>query len=171
MVRSLTSWLNGLFRLHNREAVRFAARLVGSRDNGEEIVQNAWLRLCARTDTTPIEHPRSYLFRACRNAAIDFTLRQQRERNYRVDLDSLDEAEVADNTLELYEQRRQLAVFVVSLNDLPTACRLAFVMNKYQGYSHREIAQQLGISFSMVEKHVVRALMHCRKFLTEDSEC
>ncbi len=41
MVRSLTSWLNGLFRLHNREAVRFAARLVGSRDNGEEIVQNA----------------------------------------------------------------------------------------------------------------------------------
>ncbi|WP_353415094.1 hypothetical protein [Brucella sp. NBRC 12953] len=41
--------------------------MVGSRDNGEEIVQNAWLRLCARTDTTQIEHPRSYLFRACRN--------------------------------------------------------------------------------------------------------
>lgn len=168
MVRSFSGWLNNLFRLHHRDAVRFAARLVGSRDNGEEIVQDAWLRLCARTNTTPIAHPKSYLFKACRNAAIDFTLRQQRERNYRVDLDSLSEADMADDTMAFYEQRRQLAVLAVSLNELPAACRLAFVMNKYEGYSHKEIAQRLGVSVSMVEKHVLRALLHCRDLVRED---
>lgn len=165
MVRAFNLWLADLFRHHNRDAVRFAARLVGDRDGGEEVVQNAWLRLSARQNTSPIEHPKTYLFAATRNAAIDFTLRRQREWSRRVDFDALTDTDLADGTLVTYEHRRQLARLAVYLNELPQACREAFIMNKLEGYTHPEIADRLGISVSMVEKHMVRALLHCRNLL------
>lgn len=166
MAYSFNSWLTSLFRRHHYDAVRFATRLVGSRDNGEEIVQNAWVKLCARTAETPILHPKTYLFTATRNAAIDFATREYRERKYRVDVDSLTDADVADDTVRQYELRRQLAIIAISLNELPSPCRKAFVLNKLEGRTHREIAQKLGISVSMVEKHIVRALLHCRNLVS-----
>lgn len=168
MVRTFSSLLNDLFRRYHRDAVRFAARLVGDRDNGEEVVQDAWLKLSARTATAPVEHPKTYLFTATRNAAIDFTVRQQREWSRRVDIESLTEADVADDTGMLMEQRRQLARLAVFLNELPAPCREAFILNKLEGYSHPEIARRMGISVSMVEKHVIRALLHCRNLMRAD---
>jgi RNA polymerase sigma-70 factor (ECF subfamily) len=170
MVRAFNIWLADLFRRHNRDAVRFAARLVGDRDGGEEVVQNAWLRISARENAAPIEHPKTYLFTATRNAAIDFTLRRQREWSRRVDFDALADADLADSTLATYEHRHQLARLAVYLNELPTACRKAFIMNKLEGYSHPEIAERLGISISMVEKHMVRALLHCRSLMLADDQ-
>jgi RNA polymerase sigma-70 factor (ECF subfamily) len=41
-------------------------------------------------------------------------------------------------------------------------------MNKIEGRSHREIAEQLGVSISMVEKHIIRALIHCRDLMRDD---
>ncbi len=43
-------------------------------------------------------------------------------------------------------------------------------MNKLEGYSHPEIAERLGISISMVEKHMVRALLHCRSLMLADDQ-
>ena len=168
MAINLNAWLYQLFKLHHRDAVRFATRLVGNRDSGEEVVQDAYLKLVARRSTTPIDHPKSYLFTATRHAAIDFTDRQRREWQRRVDLDSLDEAELADDGAARMEMQRDLAKLAVYLNALPPACRQAFVMNKLQGYTHLEIAGHLGISTSMMEKHIVRALLHCRSLLVID---
>lgn len=170
MARTFNAWLYQLFKLHHRDAVRFASRLVGNRDSGEEVVQDAYLKLAGRQSTTPVEHPRSYLFTATRHAAIDFTDRQRREWLRRVDFESLDEASLADNSAERMGMQRDLAKLAVYLNALPAPCRQAFVMNKLQGYSHPEIASSLGVSVSMVEKHIVRALLHCREFLRRDEE-
>ena len=170
MVRAFNLLLSDLFRRYHADAVRFAARLVGGRDNGEEVVQEAWLNLSARTVPAPIDHPRAYLFTATRNAAIDFTMRRQREWGRRVDFDALSEADLADDSIARFEQRRQLARPAVFLNELPRPCRQAFVMNKFEGYSHPEIAARLGISVSMVEKHVIRALLHCRDLMRVEAD-
>jgi RNA polymerase sigma-70 factor (ECF subfamily) len=42
-------------------------------------------------------------------------------------------------------------------------------MNKIEGRSHREIAERLEISVSMVEKHIMRALVHCRDLRRDDN--
>jgi len=165
MLRSFNSFLNDIFRSYHADAVRFATRLVGGRENGEEVVQDAWLSMVVRGGASPIEHSKTYFFTATRNSAIAFTLRQQREWSCRVDFDQLSEADLADDAPARFEQSRNLAKLAVFLNELPPACRKAFVMNKFEGYSHPEIAKKLGISVSMVEKHVVRALLHCRELM------
>jgi RNA polymerase sigma-70 factor (ECF subfamily) len=47
------------------------------------------------------------------------------------------------------------------LAQLPSACQAVFVLNRIEGYTQAEIAQQLGISTSMVAKHLARALKWC----------
>lgn len=144
--------------------------MVGNRDDGEEIVQNAWLKIWRHTDRSPIAHPKAYLFKVTKNAAIDFAVRAQRDRKHCISLEALTDGDLADDTVARYEDIRQLVIIAVSLNELPEARRQAFIMNKLEGRTHQEIAERLGISVSMVEKHVVGALLHCRKLLLADDE-
>jgi DNA-directed RNA polymerase specialized sigma24 family protein len=37
-----------------------------------------------------------------------------------------------------------------------------FLLHKFEGLSHADIATRLGISKNMVEKHIIKALAHCR---------
>lgn len=161
MASSLNHWLGLLFRRHHKEVLRYASRLIGNRHDGEDVVQNAYLRM-VRVDSRTVDHPRSYLFKAARNAAIDLRIKLEREWSRRVELDQADALATPEDHSQRLEFRDRVAALSVLLNELPIACRTAFVMNKVEGHSHREIAEKLGISISMVEKHILRAFSHCR---------
>jgi len=47
------------------------------------------------------------------------------------------------------------------LNELPPACRDAFLLNRLYDCTHAEIADRLGISTKTVQRHIERALLHC----------
>lgn len=164
--------LETCFRNHNDEALRLATRLVGAPDRGEDVVMSVWLRLAALlapADSLPPrlqDRPRGYLFRAVRNMATDHLIRMRREAGFRVELDDPDQLADprADEAERLY-QRRKIAVLAVAINGLPGPCRRAFVLFRLHGHPQREIAAELGVSVSMVEKHILRALRQCRNAL------
>ncbi len=54
--------------------------------------------------------------------------------------------------------RERLAAATAALRDLPEQTQRVFRMHKFEGMSHPEVAQALGISRSAVEKHVMAAL-------------
>ena len=169
MADNFHRWLGDVFRRYHTDVVRYAARLVGDRENGEEVVQNAYLRMAGRSTTAPaIEHPKTYLFTAARNDAIDFTAKRATEWSYRVDVEDLSSLALTDDATSALHHRQRIARLAVLLNELPPACQQAFVMNKIEGRKHSEIARTLGVSTSMVEKHVMRALLHCRDLMRDD---
>ncbi len=168
-MRAIGHLLSEMFRLHHRDLVRFATRLVGDRDDGEEIAQDAYMSIAGRgVQAGVIEQPKAYLFTAARNAAVDFTVRRKIEWSYRVEVESIESLASDNDPLAALEQRQQLARLIVALNELPPACRRAFVLNKIEGRGHQEIARLLGISVSMVEKHIMRALRQARDLRRED---
>lgn len=170
-MRNLNHWLGDIYRRHHRDLVRFASRLVGNRDGGEEVVQNTYLRLAGRSaDAVLIEYPKTYIFSAARNAAIDFTAQQNAEWLYRVDFEDIDALAQGEDPSRALHHRQRIVRLAVLLNELPTACQTVFLLNKVEGRKHREIARRLGISVSMVEKHIMRALVHCRDLMRDDGE-
>jgi RNA polymerase sigma-70 factor (ECF subfamily) len=57
---------------------------------------------------------------------------------------------------------QRLEMLQRALAELSPLCRESFLLRKIEGLSHPEIAQQLGISKALVEKHIVNAMKHCR---------
>ena len=47
--------------------------------------------------------------------------------------------------------------------EMPPQCQRVFIMHKVYGFKYKEIAQQLGISVSTVEKHIMTGLKKCRQ--------
>ena len=159
-----------LFRSYHRDLVRFATRLIGDRCIGEEIAQDVYLKLVGgKVQLSSVASPRAYLFAAARNIAIDNRNRMQAEWARRVDLDDITSVgDTAPSPFEIHYHRQRLKMLAAALNELPSACRTAFFLNRVAGLRHRTIAERLGISVSMVEKHVYRAFVHCRTVLENE---
>src|SRR6185295_18690168 len=51
--------------------IAFAARITGDLDSGRDVVQDTFLRLCVQDLDTIADHLPAWLFRVCRNRALD----------------------------------------------------------------------------------------------------
>lgn len=163
--------VSDLFRNYHQELVRFASRLVGTRSGGEEVAQDAYLKLIGgNVQLASIASPKAYLFTAARHIAFDLRAKSSREWSHRVDVEDLSLLQDArPDPSVIIGQRQQLQMLADALNELPKACRTAFFLNRIEGLKHRTIAERLGVSVSMVEKHIVRAFIHCRERMGEEN--
>ena len=53
------------------------------------------------------------------------------------------------------------------INSLPEKCKLVFTLSREENFSFKEIANELNISISTVEKHIVKALKILRTKLKD----
>lgn len=145
-----------------KELLRFLGRKLGNAHDAADVAQETYARVLGRDGGAVIEQPRAFLFRAAINLSLD--LRRQQLAQATLPLDAQDDslrcpqAGLEDRT---YRQQ-QLSRIDRALAELPANCRQAFLMRQVEGLSHQEIAARLGISRDMVNKHIVRALRHCR---------
>ncbi|MBK1842709.1 sigma-70 family RNA polymerase sigma factor [Azospirillum sp. YIM B02556] len=164
--------VDGLFRQHNSGLLRFLARRLGCRDRAADAAQEVYLRLLRFAGSGSIAHETSYLYAAAANVAADLTrARITEERRTAGDLpDCLPDPAGAAETErpdDAAAARQRLRLMQAVVDELPPRCREVFLLNKIDGLSHGEIANRLGISRNMVEKHIIKALLHCRRRLTE----
>jgi len=78
-------------------------------------------------------------------------------------LESIDEAWIdqGDEVYRLAVSSEEFRQFCEAVRQLPLQCRRAFVLKKVYGYSQKDIAKELKISESTVEKHVALGLRRC----------
>lgn len=137
-------------------------------DTAKDIAQETFARvlLFARKQAA-IREPRALLYRTARNLVVDHR-RRGAQRGHR-DLDrchmlAAADCEQPDNLLSDRQQVERLAAAVAAL---PPRCRQAFILHKFDGLPHAEVAKRMGISVNMVEKHIIRALLACRRSTPE----
>ena len=63
-----------------------------------------------------------------------------------------------EETLGVEKQR----IIQEQISSLPEKCQEVFILHKFSGLKHAEIAAKLNISQSTVEKHIIKALRECR---------
>lgn len=61
--------------------------------------------------------------------------------------------------------RQQLQLLHQALSELSENSRQALLLNRLDGLGHAAIAQQLGVSPSMVSKYIMSAVLHCARRL------
>ena len=136
----------------------FFSRFVLSDDDAKDLAQNVFVKLWTmRSALREVRSFGAYLFRMCRNAAIDYG----RKHNVRVDLEEdyaetypLDEEYFARETRSRMESR---------IAAMPEKRRRVVTLSRLEGMSNEEIALKLGISKKTVENHLNAALRELRK--------
>lgn len=147
---------------------RLVARIVPPHEV-EDIVQETYVRICQIEKKESITSPKSFMYKTAKNLALDY----QKQANVRL-VDGIDNIESLDHLLsehqkdEMYENTlsdNEFSHFCEAVRQLPIQCRKVFVLKKVYGYSQREIAAQLSISESTVEKHISTGMKRCTLFM------
>ncbi|WP_374384305.1 RNA polymerase sigma factor [Dongia sp.] len=153
---------NALFRRYAKDLTRFLQRRVTSPDLAADIAQEAFLRVMQAKPRAPIADPRAYLFRTAANLAVN-QRRHQRvlpmAANPEVELALVaDRAPLQDR---IFDGRAQLTALTQAIAELPPRQREAFRLHALHHLSPPEIAERLGISRNMVERHLRLAIARC----------
>lgn len=152
-----------LLLTHYEELTGYLTRRLGSAGEARDVVHDTYLRL-QRVESVPdVRNPRAYLYRVADNIALD-RLRAEGRRRGRFVAAELgeDRPSAAPSAEEVLTQRQRVRLLSDAIDELSPRQREVFLMHKFDGLSHTEISRRLGITRSMVEKHVMRALAHCR---------
>lgn len=140
-----------------RALSRFIARYLDPAST-EDTLQNLYLKASSVPGDPPILEPRGYLYRMAYHHALNRSQSDARERRAMAEY-ALDMAEASrDGEAQALDQA-QLREITQTILALPAQVRECFVLNRYLGLSEREIAARLGISKSLVGKHVLRGAL------------
>ncbi len=145
-----------------RELVHFLCARLGSRQAAEDVAHDAYVRVLERTDAQQIEHPRAFLYRTALNLMVDRHRRHLVRRAEPLDVLEREDCGHSAALLQSMQTGQRLALMQRALDELSAPCRDSFLLRKLDRLSHQQIADRLGISRSLVEKHIVNAMKHCR---------
>jgi RNA polymerase sigma factor (sigma-70 family) len=150
-----------LYAAHRPALIRYATRILGSREAAEDIVQDAFIRFSpANTRGATGSQTLAYLYRIVRNLCLDLIKRRKiemRERDSEPPYWSLPRAiETPEETVVVTDEVR---VVCEVLDDLPLDVRIAVEMHRFGGHTLEEVASHLGISVATAHRHVRSALV------------
>lgn len=145
-----------------RELVCFLNAKLGNLQVAEDVVHDAYVRVLERSSDVPIEQPRAFLYRTALNLVIDGHRRNALRQVESLDVLDSEERFFSPSPQLSLDHGQRLELLQRALAELPSLCRESFLLRKLEGLSHPEIAERLGISRSLVEKHIVNAMKHCR---------
>jgi RNA polymerase sigma-70 factor (ECF subfamily) len=148
---------------HRAALRKYLRKFVAGADEVDDLVQEAYVRVCALPSGQVVESPRALLFRIAHNLAVDRA--RQRVSHATDDVADFEPLNVSSEEAEPDEQadlRRRFESFCAVVDSLPPLCRRVFVLRKVYQLSHAEIAEVLGLSHSTIEKHVAKGLVRCR---------
>ena len=147
-----------LYDEYGRGLFALAYRLMGTREDAEDVVHDVFVGLPAALTRYD---ERGALPAWLRRITVRVALMRQRSRERRHET-GLDDA--ADFPTPCRMSADQLEVRT-AIAELPPALRNVLVLKEIEGYSHAEIAQQLGITAVTSRVRLMRALTRLRKRL------
>lgn len=151
--------------------LRLAERLLGSREDGEECVNDTFLNAW---NAIPPERPRllfAWLARVCRNLAFDRLdwKNAQKRGGEAVALTAELEACIPDSLREQEVAGRELAELLTKfLEAQPEAARLMFLRRYWYGDTVREIGERYGYGESKVKVTLLRTRERLRAYLERE---
>ncbi len=142
-----TEALGELYDRYAGTATATALRVVGSREEAEDVVHDAFVAVWRKIDRFDAERGalRAWLMTVVRNRAID----RVRARRASIDLDDADERSLLrtgpNPTMEEALTRASAGDLRAAMASLPDDQRRALELAYFEGYTYREVAELTGV--------------------------
>ncbi|WP_338497771.1 sigma-70 family RNA polymerase sigma factor [Pseudomonas sp. WP18] len=154
-----------VFLAQRMPLLRTLERMVNNPSTAEDLLQETYLRVSRALAERPVEHLEPFVFQTARNLARDH-LRARRVQSRTV-LDDVP-LEVVHNVVapqgnaeDAVHAGQMLERLNVSLQALSPRQQRIFILSRLHGHSYQDIAGQLGVSSSTVQKELKLIMAIC----------
>lgn len=145
--------------------LRTLQRMVDNPSTAEDLLQETYLRVTRALGERPVEHLEPFVFQTARNLALDH-LRARRVQA-RTLLDDVPEqvlhnvAAPLSSSEDAAHAEQMLKHLSISLGQLSQRQQRIFILSRLHGASYLEIAEQLKVSASTVQKELKLIMAIC----------
>jgi len=166
-------FLHNLVNEFNAPLVRFLTSKLRNDQDASDLAQEAFLRIYNLNHPQKLNNARAFLFQTASNLVIDQQRRKKVHARYlRSEIPPADEGDDSVQATPSAERTvaatQQLQLIYQTIEKLPPNCRRAFLLHRSRGMTYSDIAKEMGISVSMVEKYIIQALKQCRRELEKN---
>ncbi|MGN0257051.1 MAG: RNA polymerase sigma-70 factor [Bacteroides sp.] len=154
-----------LYRQYYKGLCAFAAQYIPLSE-AEEVVQDTMMWLWEHRESLDEQLSlKTLLFTIVKNKALNLVTHEEIRR--RVHQEIVDKFREAFEESDLYLNHELFSLYRQALAKLPPEVRQAFEMNRHRHLTHKEIAQQLGVSPQTVNYRIGQALKLLRAELKD----
>ncbi len=161
------TFYKSIFYQYYKVLTYFANKYVNDLETSKEIVQELFVKLYEKRYTIKIETSfKSYLFKAVYNSCINHINQTNVREHHHQQIKSLgdDRTDFLDETIHSSELEHKI---YSEIEKLPLQCKRIFKLNRFEGISNADIAEQLGLSKRTVETQISKALRILRSKLSD----
>ena len=145
------------------------SRLIKSREDIEELLQELFLRVWKNRDNLDTERYLGYLYKIAENLVYDRLRKAAREKRLSVDYFT-HIIEAYSHIEEGIFDKELLAVLQRGIQQLPEQRRRVFELCKIEGKSYEEVSQLLSISVATVNSHITNANASIKAYFKQHPE-
>lgn len=148
------------------QILHFLRKRTDNASDAADMTQDVFTQWLGYQDRAKVEQPRAFLFQMARNLLRDHWRRQQVRQAVHSEHVESEPEPLSDERYEpmaAAQRLQRLDQLKAVLAELPPRRREALMLHRFEGLSQAQIAQRMGISVSMVEKHIAFALLHCKQ--------
>lgn len=153
-----------IYRIFYDGLCRYLSNFCNDKSTVEDIVQDVLIKLWTNKAEIEIHTSlKSYLYKAVYFSFLDNYRKNKRIsenlEQIRYNLVNELESEAIEN------DEKQVKILHTAIEKLPSRCKEIFLLNKYEGYRYKEIAEHLNLSIKTVENQIGRAFSIIRKHI------
>lgn len=156
-----------LFKRFSRKMLGVCLRYAQCEEEAEDIFQEAFIKVFRNLHSFRRECPlEAWIRRIMVNTALKFIRKNHNQK----ETASLDEVlEIPDEGVEHVTDKLDREDMLKMVESLPDGYRMVFNLYAFEGYSHKEIADQLGISENTSKSQLSRARKHLQNLLLKSN--
>lgn len=161
----------GLFEEYSAQMMALCMRYAGDYDEAQDLFQEGFIKVFKKIHMYSGKGPLgAWIRRTMVNNALDHLRRKQRE-TANVSLEDVSYKLENEDIIDPFESDEPLlpnAKLIELISRMPTGYRTVFNLYVVEEYSHKEIAEQLGITESTSKTQYRKAKAYMRKQINEE---
>jgi RNA polymerase sigma factor, SigZ family len=158
---NMNELLETIWRENHDQLLAFINKRIKNKEESEDILQEVFIKILSKIGTLKDNSKlQAWVYQMTRNAIIDFI----RKKKFQEMEDEIKDIEDETNENAMNEATGWIGKYV---DALPETYREAVILYELKGKSQKEIADQLGISYTNARSRIQRGRLLLKKNLTD----